>query len=244
MNKGKPMDILLNNPNLELCSICGLKKKLTFEHMPPRASGNTNPVNILGLENMTPLGGYLQGKFKKSPKGMGGYKLCEECNNLTGSWYGESYIELSNQINGLIVANLGASKVEFFCKIKPLNFLKQVVSLLLCSDQATGLLRSEIQKTNFILDKEKQEISDKIFISKNITLQSTFGFKGFTMGWDSKNGFSSNIEFIYRPFYFRGAFKGNEISEGSIDLIKFKEYRYNEEIEIGYKLDLSNFKLK
>jgi len=244
MNKGKPLDFLLNNPYLDLCSICGLKKKLTFEHMPPKASGNTNPVNIIGLENMTPLGGYLQGKFKKSPKGMGGYKLCEECNNLTGSWYGESYIELSNQINRSITENLGKSNVEFLCKIKPLNFLKQVISLLLCSDQATGMLRNEVQKTNFILNKEEQEISNKIFISKNITLQSTYGFKGFTSGWDSKNGFASNIEFIYRPFYLRAAFDQNEITEWSMDLVKFKEYKYNEEIEIGYNLDLSQFRKK
>lgn len=40
--------------------------------MPPKASGNKNPVNNVGLENMTPLGGYLHGKFKKSHQGMGG----------------------------------------------------------------------------------------------------------------------------------------------------------------------------
>lgn len=244
MSVNKPSKFLLNNSNMELCSICGQKKKLTFEHMPPRSSGNKNPVNIVGLENLTPLGGYLHGKFKKSPQGMGGYKLCQICNNLTGSWYAESYIELSNQTNKAINENLGRKDVEFSCKFKPLNFLKQVISLLLCSDQATGLLREEVQQTNFILDKEEQEISDKIFVSKNITLQPTFGFKGFTSGWDSKNGFACNIEFIYRPFYFRAAFDKKEISENSIDLMKFKDYKYDEEIEIIHKLDLSKFKRK
>jgi hypothetical protein len=55
----------MNNNKLELCSICGLKKKLSFEHMPPEASGNKSPVNIVGLENMTPLGGYLYQNSKK-----------------------------------------------------------------------------------------------------------------------------------------------------------------------------------
>jgi len=244
MPSNKPLDFLLKNDNMELCSICGLKKKLTFEHMPPKASGNKTPVNIVGLENMTPLGGYLHGKFKKSPKGMGRDTLCESCNNLTGSWYGESYVELANQMNQAINDNIGKSNIEFSCKIKPLNFLKQVVSLLLSSDQATGVLRKEVLKTNFVLDKKSQELSDKIFLSKNIILQPNYGFKGFTSGWDSESGFVSNIEFIYRPFYFRGAFDEKQISENSIDLIKFKNYKYNEEIEIKYRLDLGNFKRK
>jgi len=244
MPSNNPLEFLLKNDNLQLCSICGLKRKLTFEHMPPKASGNKTPVNIVGLENMTPLGGYLHGKFKKSPQGMGGYKLCESCNNLTGSWYGESYIELANQMNHGIKENIGNSNAEFTCNVKPLNFLKQVVSLLLCSDQANGILREEVKKTNFVLDKKSQELSDKIFISKNITLQLTYGFKGFTSSWDSENGFTCNIEFLYRPFYFRGAFDEKEISGNSMDLIEFKNYKYDEEIEITYKLDLSEFKIK
>jgi hypothetical protein len=136
---------------------------------------------------------------------MGGYKLCESCNNLTGSWYGESYIELANQTKQANGEILGKSDVEFTCIVKPLNFLKQVLSLLLCADQATGILRDEVNKSNFLLDKDNQELSDKIFVSKNITLQPTYGFKGFTSAWDSENGFACNIEFVYRPFYFRGA---------------------------------------
>ena len=191
MQINKPLDFLLENNYLKLCSICGLEKKLTFEHMPPKSSGNSNPVNIVGLENMTPLGGYLHGKYKKSPKGMGGYKLCESCNNLTGSWYGESYIDFSNQINQIINKNIGKRDVEFICKIKPLNFLKQVVCLLLCSDQATGILRDVVKETNFILEKEEKNLSNEIYIFKKFTLQPTYGFKGFTSNWDSVNGYTS-----------------------------------------------------
>lgn len=158
---------------------------------------------------------------------------------MTGSWYGESYIELAKQTNKVISDNLGNSNIKFTCIVKPLNFLKQVISLLLCSDQATGILREKVNKTNFVLDKETQELSNKIFISKNITLQPTYGFKGFTTGWSSEYGFVSNIEFIYRPFYFRCAFAKKEISGNSIDLIEFKKYKYIEEIEVKYKLDLS-----
>lgn len=198
----KPPDFLLNNDNLRLCSICGRKTKLTFEHMPPQSTGNNKPANIIGLENMIPLGGYLYGKFKKSPKGMGGYKLCKTCNELTGSWYAESYIDLTNQLNKFISENIGKSEVELKCKIRPLNFLKQVVCLLLSADQANGILRRIVNQTNFILNKNENNLSNEIFISKLITLQPTYGFKGFTPTWSNTEGFTNSAEFVYRPFYF------------------------------------------
>lgn len=238
MSKHKPFDFLLKNDNLKLCSICGLEKKLTFEHMPPKSSGNIKPINITGLENMTHLGGYLYGKFKKSPKGMGGFKLCETCNNLTGSWYGESYIDLSNQFNKVINENIGNKNVEFVCKIKPLNFLKQAVCLLLCADQATGILREKIKETNFILEKEEKKLSEDICITKNITLETTSLAQGFTSSWDSNNGFTCNIKFIHRPFNFKATFDSNEVYGNSVNLIPFSRYNYNEEIELKYKINL------
>lgn len=235
----KPLDFLLENYNLELCSICGLKKKLTFEHMPPKASGNDMPVNIVGLENMVPIGGYLYGKFKSSPKGMGGYKLCESCNNLTGSWYAESYIDLSHQLNEFIYQNIGKKNVEINCKIKPLNFLKQAICLLLCADQATGTLREIINTTNFILDKEQKKLSNNIFISKLISLQPTYGFKGFSPMWNNVNGYTNNAEFVYPPFYFKAYLNYREMDQNSMDLINFKQYNYDETVNVCYVLDLS-----
>ena len=144
MKTSKPLDFLLKNDNMKLCSICGEEKKLSFEHMPPQGTGNNKPVKIYGLENMTPYGGYLHEKFTKSPRGMGGFKLCEDCNNKAGSWYVNSYIDLNNQIMSAIKENLGKKDIELICKVKPLNFLKQVICLMLCADQANGQLREII----------------------------------------------------------------------------------------------------
>ena len=233
---------LFDNPLLQLCSVCGEKKKLTFEHMPPRKSGNDKPVNIVGIENMTELGGYKYQGFKKSPRGMGGFKLCEECNNLTGAWYGKAYIDHSTQVVNAINENLNEKVFEVTCKIKPLNFLKQVVCILLCADQATGHLRTHLSSPKFILEKSNKLFPENIYLSKRITIQPTFGFKGYTTSWDNKKGFKEDIEFLFKPFYFQATFDKNQILNGSMNLIENLRYDYDEEIDIRYRIQLPSKK--
>lgn len=232
MHTHKPHDFLLQNPNLELCSICGLRKKLTFEHMPPKASGNTLPVNLVGLENITSAGGYIYGKFKKSPQGMGGYKSCESCNNLTGSWYAESYIDFSNYVNKVISENIDDNDVKVEFSLKPLNFLKQVVCILLCADQATGTLRSLISKTNFILNKEEKNLPKELNIYQYYTLNPKHSFQGYVPMWDSKNGHSAEINFLYRPFLFRATFNSEKIVPPCFNLVDYLKYDYDQEVKI------------
>jgi len=240
MKGNQPQDFLLHNDLLKLCSICGEEKKLTFEHMPPKKSGNDNPVNIVGLENMTPLGGYMYQNKKKSPKGFGGYKLCKECNNLTGSYYAESYIDHSIELCNGINHNQTTSKFQVTCKLKPLNFVKQVLCILVCSDQATGLLRDKINSKSFLLNKHEYQIPNDIFIRKQITTQPYYGFKGYTSEWDNINGFTQNILFVYRPFCFKVVFDEKQVEKNSMDMNGFLKYKYDEEIEIKYDLQIPN----
>ncbi len=248
MPANEPLPFLLENPNLELCSICGLKKPLTFEHMPPQASGNTHPVNLVGLENITSAGGYLYGKYKKSPRGMGRYSLCKNCNSLTGSWYGESYIEFSEHVKKVISENADKDNVEFEFNLKPLNFLKQVICLLLSADQATGTLRGIINETNFILDKEEKQLSPKLRnIYQYYTLSSIHRFQGYIPMWDDKKGISAEMHFLYRPFLFKSIFIPEIITPAPFNLIQYAKYDYNQEVKIKSEihpsilLRISNF---
>lgn len=40
-------------------------------------------------------------KYKQMQKGKGKYSLCTNCNNNTGSWYGEAYCNFSNTVASL-----------------------------------------------------------------------------------------------------------------------------------------------
>lgn len=79
-----------------VCKLCGKHKKLTFEHLPPEAAFNATSVREYSgdviIDLMTGADGRMpwdfEGlKWKQNQRGAGGYLLCDECNNNTGSWY-------------------------------------------------------------------------------------------------------------------------------------------------------------
>lgn len=124
------------------CHICGEYVELTFEHIPPKQSGNCSQVNEISgdvlmacFADIERLPWDLKGlKYKQKQKGMGKHTLCQRCNNNTGSWYGEDYVIFSNTMAALLAKerpqpNMG---VSFTIEMRPLNFIKQVLSLF-CS---------------------------------------------------------------------------------------------------------------
>jgi hypothetical protein len=71
------------------CSLCRLERPLTFEHIPPRSAGNTDPVWAQSMDQWLRDGpAYARGGEplgRKQQRGMGGHLLCGECNSLLGS---------------------------------------------------------------------------------------------------------------------------------------------------------------
>lgn len=61
-----------------ICRLCGELKEMTFEHIPPRSAFNDNQKLFTSIQD------HLDGhRYKKYPRGIGKYSLCQECNNLT-----------------------------------------------------------------------------------------------------------------------------------------------------------------
>ncbi len=230
---------------MEFCAVCGTKGKLTYEHMPPRAAGNAGAVETLGLENTVPLGGYMYKKSRKLRRGMGGYKLCERCNTVSGALYGAAYADFSTQVVSVIQENLGLRDVIHSFNFKPLNFLKQVMSIMLCSDQATGTLRSLISAKEFLLDKHYSELPPELYIGMDITVQRIpFGWKGYTSSYHSDRGFESNIQFSFFPFSFKLTIRDEEKGSPSQNIASWNRYKYDEVIDVQIPLKLKNFKLQ
>lgn len=84
-----------------LCRLCHERAKMTFEHVPPRSTFNSNPMRQydgnMVLENIE---AYQNGKMRYRPaqKGSGGYYLCESCNSKTGGRYVSKYEIIVNDI--------------------------------------------------------------------------------------------------------------------------------------------------
>ena len=111
------------NKSCDICALCGKKRKLTFEHIPPRAALNNKPVKVvtgealinqIGDSNKLPWD--MNGvQYTINQKGSGRYSLCEECNNKTGHWYQKRRSLMQRVLNSIrktAVKNAGIPSIK------------------------------------------------------------------------------------------------------------------------------------
>lgn len=143
------------------CALCGRERELTFEHIPPRAAFNSTPAKpVSGAELFSEKGlddnrmpWDTSGlRYDNQQQGMGRYTLCSECNNNTGSWYGDSYVELAKATHAAMIdETFQNSEGIGFREVYPLRFIKQVLSMF-CSINKIDPKLDEIRE--FVLNKE------------------------------------------------------------------------------------------
>ena len=153
------------------CHLCGKQSKLTFEHIPPQKANNNREVHVIqGDTLMKHIGGVkkpwqLDGlRYKNMQRGMGGYTLCESCNNLTGEWYARDYSKFANIVGYLLTNKVDNEKIQSFgVEIKdmyPLRIIKQVLCMF-ASTLHPEFLDANVELRDFILNKESQKL-DKL----------------------------------------------------------------------------------
>ena len=125
------------------CHICGEFSKLTFEHIPPHKAFNYTPARViqgdeairLVTENGRLLWDTSNLRYKNMQKGMGNYTLCGQCNNLTGTLYGDTYILTAHSMVKLMLGNnlkFNETYTIHINNIKLSRFARQVLSMF-CS---------------------------------------------------------------------------------------------------------------
>ena len=135
-----------------VCHLCGLKKKLTFEHVPPKQAFNKS--KILKYQDLLDD---KRGTWQQ--RGAGAYTLCSECNSLTGTWYAPSYIEFTSSIlrviDGKKYSELNEIQIE--SEIFPLRLLKQILTMFF-SLNGEGFQKNNLELKEFVLHKESQKM--------------------------------------------------------------------------------------
>jgi hypothetical protein len=128
------------------CQVCGEVTELTFEHLPPRSTGNrqrTELVDIHGWLRREEHGRTEKGRI--SQKGAGAETLCEECNNRAGRLYVPElrrWVRVGNAALAQLEPAQFDSRVEpayvvlEMENMRPGRFLKQVATMVLA--QATA----------------------------------------------------------------------------------------------------------
>lgn len=120
--------------NFGVCQICRKVGKLTFEHFPPKAAFNDRRYKLL-LDEEVDLSKYdprIEEKGYVKQGGIGGYTLCEKCNNHTGTNYVPHYVEwIHKSMENFLRAGQNPSLIlpNF---IFPLKVFKQIMAIF-CS---------------------------------------------------------------------------------------------------------------
>lgn len=145
-----------------ICHICGRWTRLTYEHVPPRAAFNSNKAfvyfgkNVIGSDNFP---WDLTGKRgKQLQRGIGGYTLCGQCNNDTGRWYANAFVDFTHK--GYIATFYQKSNTTDWIKITlpsiyPLRIIKEIVAMFF-SINSPDLSTIHRDLRAFVLSKEKR----------------------------------------------------------------------------------------
>ena len=148
----------MKNKLLGQCALCGKEDYLTAEHIPPEKAFNSGKIHVhdlledMGREQY--YGNKTNPQYTINQNGFKVYTLCSSCNNNTGSWYGDSYVEFVKQFTPIITV-LHGNVNELFCgkvvDIYPLRVIKQILSMF-CSINNNDQEIADIRE--FVCNKE------------------------------------------------------------------------------------------
>ena len=240
---------------IDKCHICGQNRALTWEHIPPKSSGNNRSVKYYYTFDVPSLDDSLSETAQSHKKAFhvsqGGLKfrtLCSDCNNFTGANYVTAYsdfaVQLQNGLRNIRQAENLNKSLHFNRKIMPLNFLKEVLALF-CSI----LPYHTVQKykfADFVLNKEMQTFPDDKFDLYMYVSTTENGLFKFTppMGVynTAVNDFFAGAEISAPPMGFLLLFKSDKFkSRNKLPLPSIKlmnRNSYNEEVEFSFDLPL------
>lgn len=149
--------------NFGKCALCGKECELTFEHIPPRAAFNSERARPVAgkvlmskevIEDPNRMPWDTSGlQYQNMQKGMGAFSLCPECNNNTGSWYGDAYVEFA-KIAHIALHNLSVeeNKHIVFKQLYPARIFKQVLSMFCSINGSDAKALEPVRK--FVLDRD------------------------------------------------------------------------------------------
>jgi hypothetical protein len=192
-------------PVFGTCHICGEHKKLSFEHVPPKAAFNRFPILRSSFEKiaMSENLDELQGKVQQ--RGSGAYTLCEKCNSDTGAWYADAYARWAEQAMRLLMAARGRPSLEYPFHLHPLRVLKQVVCMFFSVNNPL-FQKANPNLVRFVLNRDSQQFPPGVRIYAFYTFSNRMrssGASGMVRGMGSGNSvLHAFSEIAFAPFGF------------------------------------------
>ena len=220
-----------------ICHICGANTKLTFEHVPPRAAFNDKPMVGVRMEEL------LRNRSMEAPKGpvsqlgAGAYTLCGRCNNDTGGWYGNAFVDWAYQ--GLVLSQhaLQAPSLYHIFHIFSLRILKQIICMFF-SANGEDFQRIHPDLVKFVLDKEARYLDPRFGIYVFFTVSPGSRQTGMIGSADIEGKRSLRIfsELTFPPFGYVMTLNSTPPEGGMVNISFFANFHYNDWKDIPLRI--------
>lgn len=217
------------------CHLCGNYGPLSFEHVPPRSAFNSNPVyarkfdEIIGEDSLSDVS---PSKGVKMQRGNGGYTLCGKCNNDTGAWYGNAYLDWAWQGMRFSEYSTISPSIHFTFNIFPLRIIKQIICMLF-SVNHDGFHKAQRELQRFVMDKERKYLDPRLKVyayhSRSEKLRNTGIVAQMELGRSGPRLYS---EVSFPPWGYLFCIDSPPTDKRLIDISFFSGYGYNDWKEI------------
>lgn len=211
-----------------VCHICGTFGPLSFEHVPPKSAFNNRPVIRLHFEQAISLGPDEIVKGPQQQKGMGGYTICEKCNNLTGHWYGSEFVAWCYQGMEVLERANGKPTLIYLSYIFPLHILKQIVTMFF-SVNGDSFHKVHPELVRFILNRNSRFLPPKYRFFMYYNLEGRLRTSGIAAIVNMKAGKTTTLsEITFPPFGYVMTIDSEPPDSRLVEITHFARYSYGE----------------
>jgi len=219
------------------CRICGEYGPLSFEHIPPRAAFNNRRVIVANLEHSASLGPDEVVRGTIQQKGSGKYSLCPRCNNNTGSWYGNQFVDWCYQAMQILLKANGKPSLIYLHYVFPLPIIKQIITMFFSvNGERFGKVNQEL--VDFVLNKEKRYLSPKYRIFVYYNIEGRFRTSGISAIVNVKDPGKISVlsEINFPPFGYIMTFDSDPPDTRLFEITHFSRYEFREWTPMELKL--------
>jgi hypothetical protein len=213
-------------PTIGPCHICGEVKPLTDEHVPPRAAFNDKRTITINFDTAMTLGPDIEPKGKHNQGGVKFKTLCERCNNLTGRWYGEAFVDWCYRGADILQKTEGKPSLITVYHAFPLRVIKQIITMFF-SVNSTKFREVHPYLEDFVLSKEKRYLPPQYHVYVYYNLAGLFRYHGVGAVGNFNGGVHSVFsEITYPPYGYVLSLKSLAPDKRLYEITHFARYGY------------------
>lgn len=220
----------------DICRVCLEKRDLSFDHVPPKAAFNkdpvwwSDPVKALHLTKEE----RLQHRGRKQQRGSGRNSLCQECNTMLGTRYVRAYADLAKDVFNLLyhrAMNETVTLGPFAVRTMPLRVIKCVCGMALSISEPARDMQLDAMR-DFVQQKDSRRLPAgmRVFLyaSRSKTVRQYSSFAALTL----HSGPVSFTELYSEPIGAILTFDSGPLDTRHTEITHFARHGYDEQVEM------------